>query len=261
MAYVTTGLKNHGLTTHYKIEYHTSLSVTDGKHQANALIAVCETDFKLMSDWFNRISPTDGTRITVQIGKTLTNGGNWEGEWKWDGPTVTLATSSGATVDLLRYALVAEVVEIFMRAQRKGWYGTTNEGSAGEGLSHFLGNKFLNANRLDAFDPAAFPANEWMKSAREDYVNNIDPDDYSAGPKSGCAILFIYYLNEQLGFSIEEIIHAAAPSLAEVYRNLTGKADNPFPHFKYLLDNAYPGTSIIPDRVRFGPFPLGQLVA
>jgi hypothetical protein len=256
MAFVTTGLTHGGLTTHFQIKYHNSLSTADGKHLANALIAVCETDYKLMSDWFGGIAVA--VPITVQIDKTLTDGATWKGEW--EDSTVTLAVPSGITVDRLRYALVAEVTEMFMRAQGKGWYGTDNEGSAGEGLSHFLANQFLLANRLGVVDPSAFPANEWMSTTRDDYVNIVDPNDYSAGPKSGCAILFIYFLNLQLGFSVNRIIAAAAPhltgNLTRVYKNLTGKHDNPFPHFKQLLDTAFPGKAEIPPTTNFSPFPL-----
>ena len=81
-----------------------------------------------------------------------------------------------------------------------------------------------------------------MNSPRQDFVNNVDPNDHGLDPKTGCAILFIYYLHVQLGFSIESII-AAAPNLAGVYRNLTGDTSDPFPFFKQLLDNAFPGTT------------------
>jgi hypothetical protein len=191
MAYITTGLTHGGLTTHFQIKYDNSLSTADGKRRANALIAVCEADYKLMSDWFG------GIALTVGLDKTLANGNTWKGER--DDSIVTLRVPSGVTVDRLRYALVAEVTEMFMLAQGKGWYGTENEGSAGEGLSHFLANQFLLANGLGVIDPSAFPANKRMNSVRDDFVNKVDPNDFSAGPKSGCAILFIYYLNVQLG--------------------------------------------------------------
>jgi len=53
---------------------------------------------------------------------------------------------------------------------------------------------------------------------------------------------------------IKRIIAAAAPTLAGVYRNLTGGSDDPFPTFKALLDEHFPRTN--PDgSVRTGPQP------
>jgi hypothetical protein len=44
MAFITTGLTNGGVTTHYQISYQDTFSAADGKDRANALIAVCEAD-------------------------------------------------------------------------------------------------------------------------------------------------------------------------------------------------------------------------
>jgi hypothetical protein len=101
-----------------------------------------------------------------------------------------------------------------------------------------------------------------MNTVRDDYVNNVDPNDK---PARKAAALFCYYLNVQLGFSVNKIIAAAAPNLTGnltgVYKNLTGKHDDPFPHFKQLLDTAFPGKAEIPDKIDFSPFPLGQFLA
>jgi hypothetical protein len=43
----------------------------------------------------------------------------------------------------VRYLLVSEMTEQFMRAQGLGWYGQNTEGSQGEGLSRFLAAQFL----------------------------------------------------------------------------------------------------------------------
>jgi hypothetical protein len=93
-----------------------------------------------LSDWFGSIALTVKMPIAVRIDKSLTDGTTWQGNWK--DSVVTLAVPSGMTVERLRYALVAEVTEMFMWAQGKSWYGINNEGSAGEGLSHFLANHF-----------------------------------------------------------------------------------------------------------------------
>lgn len=258
MTYTQDKLKNNGKSPRklYDIYYDKGLSKADGIDLANELIDVCDDDFDLMTNWFNKNTPP--TPITVQIGPSLLDGTTWKGCWQ--DSIVTINLPKGVSVVRLRYALIAEVTEMFMKSQGKGWYGNNNEGSAGEGLSHFLANQFLIKNGFPAVDSAAFPANYWMKSSsREDYVNNVDVNDNSNDEKTGCAILFIYYLNVQLGFSINSIIDAAAPTLAGVYKNLTKDSSNPFPFFKQLLDNAFPGTTQIPDTTDYSPFPLGNL--
>ena len=75
-------------------------------------------------------------------------------------PVVTLEPASGISVDILRSLLVAEMSELFMRGQLKGWYVYKgpfqggDEGSAGEGLSQFLQVQFRIANGLPVTPPA-----------------------------------------------------------------------------------------------------------
>jgi hypothetical protein len=95
-----------------------------------------------------------------------------------------------------------------------------------------------------------------MMSPRADFVNNVDVYDHGIDAKTGCAILFIYYLHSQLGYSINQIVAAAAPELAGVYQNLTGDPNDPFPDFKGLLDYHFPGTTGIPGPNPDNPFPL-----
>jgi hypothetical protein len=249
MALTTAGLTNGGVTTHYKIQYDDSLSAADGKDRANALIAVCEADYNLMSGWFGGIALTVGTPVTVNISP----GGYASASW---GPPITLTPGNGSSLTIVRYLLVSEVTEMFMLAQGKGWFGSGNEGSAGEGLSRFLAGQFLIANGLGVTEPGFALANSWMTSPRADYVNNIDVLDHGIDAKTGCAILFIYYLHVQLGFSINSIIAAAASELAGVYKNLTGDSTDPFPNFKKLLDDTYPGTTSIPGANPDNPFPI-----
>ena len=71
--------------------------------------------------------------------------------------------------------------------------------------------------------------------SHSDYVNLTLEHDHSKSPASGCGMLFLYYLNVQLGFSINAIIAAApgvnnaATCLRGVYQNLTGHHSDPFP--------------------------------
>lgn len=250
MAYTTAGLTNGGRTAHYQIQYDDTLLPADGVNRANALIAVCEDDFALMSGWFDNIALTVGIPITVQIAPGPYASAGW-------GPPITLTPGNGSSITVVRYLLVSEVVEMFMLAQNKGWFGAGNEGSAGEGLSRFLAGQFLIASGLGVTEPGFALANSWMNSPRADYVNNVDVTDHGIDAKTGCAILFIYYLHTQLGFGIKNIIAAAASELAGVYKNLTGDPSDPFPPFKNLLDTFYPATATIPGTNPDNPYPLG----
>ncbi len=256
MALVTTGLTNGGATTHYRFQYDDSLAGAGGPEPArtNAVIFACENDFNLMSGWFGNIALTVSTPITVNVVPGPYASAGW-------GPPITLTPGNASNAILCRYLLVSEVTEMFMLAQNKGWFAPdgSNEGSAGEGLSRFLASQFL----VSIGQPPAMPgfglANSWMNSARQDFVNNVDTGDHTIDAKTGCSILFIYYLFTQLGFTINQIVGAAASELAGVYANLTGDASDPFPFFKQLLDTAYPGTTTIGGANPDNPFPLGIL--
>jgi hypothetical protein len=145
-----------------------------------------------------------------------------------------------------------------MRAQGRGWFGQNTEGSAGEGLSRFLAAQFLAVNGLGAPRADFANSNAWLSSSRADYVNMINPTDDGPDAITGCSLLFIYYLFSQLGFGVNAIVAAGASTLGGVYRNLTGKTDNPFPFFKMLLDKAFPGTATITTGNLDDPFPLSQ---
>jgi hypothetical protein len=252
-------LKLAGSTTHYRISYDDSLSSADGLQRANALLGVCEQDYAIMSDWFGGISLPYSLPIEVHIDP----GGYASAGW---GPPISLKPGNGSGLNVVRYLLVAEVVEMFMLAQNKGWFASdgTNEGSAGEGLSRVLSAEFLHQVGLGAnmsgFDTARF----WLNSDRADYVNVVDEHDHAPDAKSGCATLFINYLSYQLGYDIKRIISAAAPTLGGVYRNLTGDLGDPFPAFKTQLDRAFPRrdpagnpiTSTIPGPNPDNPYPL-----
>ena len=256
MTLVTNGLTNGGLTTHYQFQYDDSLAGAGGPEPArtNAMIAACENDFNLMSGWFGNIALTVSTPITVNVEPGPYASAGW-------GPPIRLTPGNASNAIVCRYLLVSEVTEMFMLAQNKGWFAPdgSNEGSAGEGLSRFLASQFL----VSIGQPPAMPgfglANSWMSGTRQDFVNHVDTTDHGIDAKTGCSILFIYYLFTQLGFTISQIVAAAASELSGVYTNLTGDPSDPFPFFKQLLDTAYPGTQTIGGANPDDPYPLGIL--
>jgi hypothetical protein len=67
-------------------------------------------------------------------------------------------------------------------------------------------------------------------------------------------VLFLYYLMMQLKFGVDQIVGAAAPTVADVYRTQAGKSDDPFPTLQ--------GTAREPLlRHANDPGPSGQSVA
>jgi hypothetical protein len=246
-------LINVGSTTHYSISYDDSLSQADGLTRAQQLLGVCEQDYELMASWFPDLSLPYSLPVAVNIVPGDYAGASW-------GPPISLRPGNGSSLTVVRYLLVAEVVEMFMLAQNKGWFASdgSNEGSAGEGLSRFLSTEFLIQRNfgwsMAGFDTARF----WLNSPRADYVNNIDQHDHAPDEKSGCATLFIYYLSYQLGYDLRRVIAAAAPTLAGVYQNLTGDSADPFPAFKRMLDSAFPPdrTAVVPGPNPDNPYPL-----
>jgi hypothetical protein len=260
MALTNTGLTNNGVTAHYTFQYDDSLSAPinpGGPEPArtNAVIAACENDFNLMAGWFGNIALD--VNFTIPVNVTQNGGG---ASWNLSGGnlTVTINPSNGNAA-FVRYLLVAEMVEQYMRAQGLGWYGNNTEGSEGEGLSRFLSGQFFILNGFGN-PPAGFAnSNSWLNSPRADSVNNINLTDDGPDAITGCSTLFIWYLFAQLGFTITQIVAAGANTLGGVYRNLTGDTADPFPFFKQLMDTAFPGTSTITTGNLDNPFPLGIL--
>ncbi|PWU07888.1 MAG: hypothetical protein C5B51_08890 [Terriglobia bacterium] len=262
MALTSTGLTNGGRTAHYQFQFDDSLSAPinpGGPEPArtNAVIAACENDFNQMSGFFGNIGLGVNTPIAVNV--TQDSGG---ARWDLDSGnlTVTIKPDVTGSATFVRYLMVAEITEVFMRAQGRGWFGDHTEGSEGEGLSRFLANQFLIINGLGNNPPTNFDnSNSWLSSTRQDFVNHINNTDDGPDEITGCSLLFLWYLFAQLGFTVNQIVAAGASNLGEVYRNLTGDTGDPFPFFKQLMDTAFPGTSTITSGNLDNPFPLGIL--
>ena len=249
MAFITTSLPNNGLTAHFAVSYDDALSTADGLDRALGLLSYCENDLALISNWFTGVNFQFAFPISVQI--TGDSGGaSWMDPpdialWFGFHPSVTLMPGPMPTTSLLRYLLVSEVTEMFMASQRKQWFGDTHfsgqdEGSMGESLSRFLASQFLTTTGISkAIFPGFQVVNEWLNdSGRPNFVDSA-PDDINPDSTTGCGTCFIFFLKDQLGNGIQQIIAAAAPTLGGVYTNLTGKTDG-WPSFKALVDLHYP---------------------
>jgi Carboxypeptidase regulatory-like domain len=264
MTLTAAGLTNGGVTAHYKFQYDDSLK-TGGLEpdRTNAVIAACEGDFNFMRGSFGNIDLGVNIPISAHIippGRdgacadpggcgSLTSSGNL---------TVTVSDKELKTADasVIRYVIVAEIVEIFMRAQGLGWFGGPNEGSQGEGLSRFLGAQLLALNGFGDPPERYRDSFKWLATSdRMDFVNKTDPRDADQDPKTGCALLFIYYLFSQFGFGVNEIVAAGASPLSAVHKKLSGDPNDPFPLFKKLVDKIFPDPTAITSGTKDNPFP------
>jgi hypothetical protein len=292
---VTTGLTGGGVTTHFNFFYDPVLAGPGGVEPAriNSLLQtpnpLCEADFNWMQTQFVGVDITKGVTVPIPVLVTAVVEGGYSASWY---PLIMVPGNRPAS--LLRSLMVAEIVEMFMLAQDKGWgysSGVGNEESCGEALSLFLAIQFQISNGLgtnwlsngtptawlNTSLPASNPASTEFDGtthygSRKDYVNSTLPFAGN-GPGTGCSLAFIYYLFHQLGFSSISNIIAAAPGvdssnnligpscLRGVYQNLTGDTSDPFPYFASLLAAAYP-----PDQVSSiatsnpdDPWPLGSL--
>jgi len=245
-------LNNGGLTTHYAFRYDDTIPGGVEPGRTNAVVAACESDFNQMSAWFANVALDVDFRIPVDV--TPNSGG---ASWNTSGSKLTVTIKPGLqNATVVRYLLVSEMVEQFERAQGRGWFGSGTEGSQGEGLSRFLAARFLAINGLGTPPPGFDNSNSWLASGRADSVNNINPTDDGPDAATGCALLFLYYLFSQLGFSIDAIVGGAASPLSGVYKNLTHDTNDPFPAFKQALDTAFPGSKTITSGDLDNPFPL-----
>jgi hypothetical protein len=258
----TIGLTNGGATTHYQFQYDDSLSGPGGPEPArtNAVMAECERDFGLMSSWFKNIAL--GVSFPSGVSISQNDGG---ASWSARGAKLSVAINPGraGAAGLIRYLLVSEITEVFMMAQGLGWFDAAagDEGSIGEGLSRFLGAQFLAAKGLGNI-PDGYPiSNIWLNSSRIDHVDQPATSDNKPDERTGCSCLFIWYLNAQLGYSVNDIVASGSATLAGVYAKLTGDAAaNAFVPFKALADLAFPGISMILTGNLDNPFPIPFLI-
>jgi len=222
-----------GATANFVVYYDPALG-PNGKSCADGVLATCENDYAQISTWFGGIaSPTLPVNIIIAALDPSGQGGG--GAYHYGCSAVDLycdlKSVPSLDIDYTRMLLVAELVEVFEAAQAVGWNcGASN----GEGLSRVLATALYPAE-LDGYTTAA----AWLDTPdRPDFVNNTNPTDTDP-VSNGCSVLFLNYLNTQLGFGWDQIVQAGAPTLAQVYTTLTGNADGWTP-YRQQLDNNFP---------------------
>jgi hypothetical protein len=93
---------------------------------------------------------------------------------------------------------------------------------------------------------------------RPNWVDKTDPTDGNTF-SYGCGVLFLNYLIYQRGIALDEIIADGGATLAETYRNLTGRDDG-WASFIQLINTYFPfGPAYTPKTDKL--FPLPQLAS
>ncbi|MBB5059405.1 hypothetical protein HDF16_004131 [Granulicella aggregans] len=258
-----------GFTTNFQVQYEATLpNVAAAIANADALLGVLENEFNVTTSWFATPAGKFGTGnrqvVDLNLNATATSfpGANNSGYGNPINCDAQNGVGVGASIAAGRTEMVFmnEWVEVLM-----GVAGNWNAGdSNGEGLSQYCGIVRFQAGHYNYYTSWV---DQWLnQSPRPDWVNQTFTGNSTtrgdADPISfGCALCFIYYLNVQLGFTINQIIAAHGSTMADTYQKLTGDSGDPFPFFAALMEKNFPtGTpATIPGPVTDNPFPLGLL--
>jgi hypothetical protein len=246
-------------TKNFVIQYQDTFS--DAKRRAQALQKTVETDFAKVLGWFgvnSGFGPGNLVILSVDAASLAFNHG-----YKNNGTTLVQMNpfQGGLNQDLaddaVRALFIAEIVEVLMDYNNQVsknviWVaGFSN----GEGLSRVCAALFYPDGYYSPFLSGPF-VNGWLSSStRNDWVSQNEQTDKD-GDSFGCAILFIFYLYSQLGYSMNSIITKAGATLEATYQNLTGKSGG-FAAFTGLINPYFPPgkpTSLATDD----PFPILQ---
>jgi hypothetical protein len=284
MSLTSAGLNNGGLSTNFQVQYETSLYTSLPTAQqasvkanlianANFLLSVVEASFTTTTGWFNTPSGKFGTGNRQVVNLNKTGGGSNSGYGNpinIDGQGQNSGSSAGPIVAMV---WMNEWSEVLMSIA-----GNWNAGdSSGEGLSQYSGIELFQAGHYNYYgsaveqwltgNPIFNGSNVSVTPARSDWVNQTFTGSGSVhgdgDPGSfGCALAFIFYLNTQLSFSINQIIAAYSSNLANAYHTLTGDPGDPFPFFLNLIASVYPASQPvnIPGPVTDNPFPMAEVL-
>jgi hypothetical protein len=229
-----------GSTTDFDVSYDTTLG-SNGKTLAEAILRSCEPDLSQFRSFFGGVS-------TGRFSVFIDPGSFGAYHTSCASTVIHCAAYSGTNGDLENFLNCAEVSEVLMAAQAKGW----NCGaSAGEGLSRVLATE-LHPASLGNFASAS----HWLNSARPDWVTQTEGTDRDY-VSIGCATLFINYLRYQHHFSLAQIVQAAGTTLQQTYQRLTGSTDA-FGPFASLLEARFP-PGVTVNLPNDNPFPLSEV--
>jgi hypothetical protein len=221
-----------GSTANFIVYYDPPLGAS-GQTIAKGVLASCEADYSKIKSIFGGITPPN-LPFNVIIA-SLPNGGAYHYGCSAVDIYCDVTLTPAVDPKFTEFLNMAEVVEVFEAAQGAGWNCAA---SNGEGLSRVLAT-LLYPSELGGFTTAA----DWLDGTRPDFVNNTDPTDRNS-ISNGCSVLFLNYLQTQLGHSWNDIVKGAGSTLTKTYAAVTADNKDPFPAFKALLASKFPpGTS------------------
>jgi hypothetical protein len=258
------------------------------QRRAQHVLDVCERDLSLLCAWFGipvgeGLGPSNRVQVlltTLSPAGTFLNGAFNEG---YGSPPRIHANpfsnvAAAGEDESVAGLFVSELIEILMNYRGNWGPGDSN----GEGLSRVAAYLLHPGIMTSAFaDPAPTDIAIWMtdppsdaadgwggtppslpshNAFRQDWVSSTftgesgvpgDQDWFSFG----CAILFIYYLKDQLGYTMPQIVQTRGATLEERFHGLTGRSGG-FGDFRALLDAFYPAGVALP--AMYDLFPLGD---
>jgi hypothetical protein len=219
-------LTHAGKTAHFDVSYVTKLGAK-GASLAQAILQNCERDYTTLQQAFGGITPH---RLPFVVQITADNSGASHSSCM--GTDVSIGGKSGPSVDFIRSLLVAEADEVYMANFGHGWdCGASN----GEGLSRVLANDIYKG-----VEPRNFVSSDvWLSlNPRPNFVDQTEPTDIDYN-SIGCSVLFLNWLRFQLNHTWAEIIGAGSGTLAETYKNLTGKS-TAWTDFQTIINAHFP---------------------
>lgn len=258
----------YGTTANFIVSYDSSFTGSGGQPNgpvlAQNVLDACEYDLVRLSMLFGNILPP-ASSLPIQLNLVPGTGGGNNNSVN----VINCNCNSNTDPAAPPTTIVAELAEIFMALQGKGWI---NNWSNGEALSRVSAG-LLYPSRAWLF----MTGRSWLDGtsssttpARSDWVDNVEQTDQD-DVATGCGTLFLNYLANQLNFSWPDIIGAGAPTtntLAET-AGILGVA-NPWTNFFNLITTYLPpGTNLPDEPTSFGqqpeptddPFPFGPLSA
>lgn len=236
------GLAFGGATPHLMVYYEAPLGER-GKRLAAGLLARGEADYRWLKWCFG---PSVSREFAFQV--TLDSSGLGATHASCASAVIDCGVAESDDPSLVAFEMIAEMAEVFMAAQGRGWdCGASN----GEALSRVLATARYPLE-LRGFQTAA----AWLNSDRGDYVTRVEQSDRN--PVSiGCGTLFINYLTTFLGFSLSSVVQTGGWCLANTYEALTFRTD-PYQAFRSLVDRVFPwGVTAVLE----GDDPFGDLLA
>lgn len=194
-----------------------------------AVLSGVEADYQALSDAWGGVSVARPSVIIAPL-SSGNDGSGGAYHYGCDGVELyadaDLADDGATTLALF----VAELSEVFQAAAGTGW---DCGGSNGEGLSRCQA-EVAHPYSLDGYSTVA----AWLDGDRPDWVNNTDPTDGSA-ESTGCAVLFLFWVNVVKSKSWAEICAAGAPTLAGTYSAL-GLGNDAFGDFSADCEARWP---------------------